>query len=393
MRTNAIVPASSEPCGPIRAVGRLVRFTTPQFDPRLNRVTDYNNKASAEEGSGRFVKINKFNQFNNKFNKLFTAEMMKPPGDELLDSTCEAADVLGKALLHQQTCKSRLERVLTASEDGDVSKDELLSALREQHASLCHLGEDLSDRLAPSFYNVISPRGVAYSAMKLLGIREMLEHVASHLSIGELLRFEQVNKEMKDTIRASSALGRQFFFQQPSGHYTPRALGSVGPYTDDHENYAIDIYFGSSRVTDEWGDRTYTWRATSTPIVRAIIRGPAHQLPVMGERGRNRFICQPPVKMMRATTVCRYYQWDPDHEVSELVENNCGVTLGDLCESAEQMIDEHGGGYYGDDREINHEPAIMFRSVDEAEAALLRENLKRRSEVSDAAMNEFFEVF
>lgn len=287
----------------------------------------------------------------------------------MLDGKCDAADILSKTLAHQQWCKGRLERVLTSSEDGEVSNDELLSALKEAHASLCHMGEDLSDRLPPSYYNSLSPPGGAYNAMKLFGIQEMLEQVMSYLSIGELLCFEQVNKELRDAIRASSALGRQFFLQQPSGDRLPRTLGTVGPYSSEHQSHPVDIYYcnnGDGYRENFDTDRTYLWNSDSQLEVQAKIRGPLEHLPRMGKRGLGRLICNPPIKIMLVVRNCCGGYDEAGILDEDLVQNENGITLGDLYESA---VPEIRGHRYCDEDVV----VVTFRTLDEENLAALRE--------------------
>ncbi|KAK5126980.1 hypothetical protein LTR85_008339 [Meristemomyces frigidus] len=285
---------------------------------------------------------------------------------KLLTSSGDMTGVIGKALAHQQSLERTIDSLLKAAEDSEFSKAALVSTLKSVHADVLALGSLFSDNLDSTFYNAKLPPGAVSNAMKVFGVPELLEECLDYLDIADLLRFEQTCKAMRDTVRSSSKLARDFFHQSKDGD-PPRALGTIGRCSVGSGTYPIDIYF--HKDTDKrWEEvgKAYNWHASSKPLMRAKVRGPGHLLPAMGERGRDRLIFHPPIKtMVISTNCCGEDLMESDYPLEELVGNRNGLTLGNLYDAAEDKINSHRSC---DDAEV----VVSFRGLRAGEVSYLQ---------------------
>ena len=285
--------------------------------------------------------------------------------------------VFRKGLRNQQNLAARIDavvklgRILTqsleghpeAAKAGAATITHIEKALKLAQADLNGLDRFFSVCLAPSFYAGLPTPTSVVSAMKVFNTTELVEEIFKHLDVMDLLRAQQVNKQMANVVQSSSMLRRLMFLTpSKSKHFRKLDLsGKAGAKFVKIETVPLDY------------EDTTNLEAFKVQFM--------YRLPRLGSRARMLQLCQPPIRSMEyRPTCCGYNSDDEDPEEDGLnvfgwrkVENQDGLTLGDLYDTAEKLMADHRlcvdarESLYDDDDGFVR-PKIVFSGTVELEA-------------------------
>lgn len=223
----------------------------------------------------------------------------------------------------------QLQRLVEGVQNGGLAA-ELRVQLDRLQTVTDGFKEHFSSCLDNSFYNERFGR-TREATERFFDVPELLEHVMRYLPLDDLMRVQQVNKQLKAATEGSPRL-RKFMLQQadPNGFFqTPLHLEGrrrqLRCQEAHHDHRAV--------------------RREPEVVVQAIIRD---KVPRMGKRWLDMYTCQPPITEMRVYTwCCSNKSGNNSDVVAETTASQGtltapgGIRIGDLCTAAEPIFEKH----------------------------------------------------
>ena len=191
------------------------------------------------------------------------------------------------------------------------------------------------------------PQRVSELAQKVFDIPILFDLVFEKLSPEDLLTAMQVNRQFRDAIAFSPTLRRQMLLDKPlhSRFIFPPKRGWWGQSSG---------WAGSDDSSDGLSDPSGSVASDSSDSGNKILDVMVHffgSVPKVGPRRKKMYVCNPPVTSMGAyMSCCSGLRRSDAHGISYpdefgskvyTVRNGVGLTMGDLCEAAATIFDDH----------------------------------------------------
>ena len=212
----------------------------------------------------------------------------------------------------------------------------------------------------PDFYNE-RRTGDSTTAIRVFDIPELLELILENLDVLDLLSFYRCNRSIRDAIDASSKLQQQLSLRAAPADSRLRLplrnfsrFSSGIPRDDERGLFATPIvqigfssyeHIGRGFPHSNLGQEMPEKEDRTAEIHALFHLRPSQALPRVGSRIRQMLITQPPInQMIVSTDCCPSYDYSISSEPRPLfpmVENLNGVTVGDLYDCTEKLLNEH----------------------------------------------------
>ncbi|KXT00001.1 hypothetical protein AC579_3025 [Pseudocercospora musae] len=238
-----------------------------------------------------------------------------------------------RALYRQQDLEQRLATLINHAEHDAPG---LKSALQLVQTDAAVISKFFSDHMDARFYNERRPPYATDIAVRAFAIPEVLEMILDELDHNELLGSQLVNRQFRDTIKASPNL--RYRILPPRSKVRKR----IGPRIN------IDGNVNGVNLTRECRhcklERQYDEERVHrhcTKEVRADVEDRERMIPW---RCLDMQICEPPIYDMKIWITCRCVpvydaDWEPDP--FDQVSNEHGITLRDLLDKAQTLRADH----------------------------------------------------
>ncbi|KAI5369866.1 Putative F-box domain-containing protein [Septoria linicola] len=254
-------------------------------------------------------------------------------------------DEMRAALDHQANLDAALKRLSNlADSSASVSSAILRAVLKQAQSSAAGLDGHLRNTGRPSLYAERCPDGARELAQRVFDVPELLELILSKLPVLELLKSYRVNRQWHSAIESSANLQRQLSLRPDTvdGYFQNvfqgRICGEVLPGFGTRSGFSTHRGLSSREETIPGNEILFKADFASSTDYYAM---PGK----CGTRIRKMYVCQPPIKEMNTYVECCRYNFNhhtDDHDrPSAVVRNEKGLTIGDLLDKTNEMLDLH----------------------------------------------------
>ncbi|KAK4545754.1 hypothetical protein LTR36_002708 [Oleoguttula mirabilis] len=220
-----------------------------------------------------------------------------------------------------------MSQIVRSTENTPAS---LRNGLSDAQGDVQGLKQFFSNFLSPTLYNEITPPQNESIACRVFEVPELLELILLELPVADIMSFQQVDRNARDAIEASSPLQRALSLRADPADSPVRM-----PFND---MTGLRGFSCGERKRPSRRLGRLPWRDDEIQI-KAYFTSNSGPLPRIGLRWRRMYALQPPIREMIATVLCCQFASLPG--VSQTVTSECGITVGDLYDAAQQAWLEH----------------------------------------------------
>ena len=246
------------------------------------------------------------------------------------------------ALSHNQKLLADLARTISEIQRGGCSNNEIVSKLSAIQDDAKAFAKHLSHRLPPKYYNEIRTRD-STAAERVLNLPELLELILLPAGVREIMAMEQVNKSIRDTIKAAPRLQMALYLKPET---SPENAPEEKPDVDRRILRTFLSDFGEAKE-DRY--RSHFARVRRFPGFEVTLRQNEVEatfrkgsgdggMPKIGDRSMKMLLCQPPVKSLSVIALgetCGMIKCSKNKQGE--ITSETGLTVADLYERAKQM--------------------------------------------------------